>query len=238
MDHRCRRGRFCANREEVDGVIVGRAIPAEYGFCDTCARHVEQAVQALPQDYVQLNAILGGGSTVGGEPVRMTKDLPVPIRLHIEALQRSMVEEADAWAGSLARVLNVDWHPHGGTRPGWRLTRACRLIGNSLSAFLALRDEKHIIWEYGHRYVAPRDGLDGALNFLSLSYKARLFLGQTKLVHHLPVPCPRCDAMDLVREDGSELIECRDCNRTYSWTEYERLCLILVDREEKGLNVA
>jgi len=237
MDHRCRRGQYCDNRETVDGAVVGRAIHAEHGFCDACTRQGERAVHDLPQDYVRLNLILGKGRTVGGEPVRMTKELPVPIRLHIEALQRNMVDETDAWAHSLSRVLNVDWQA-GGTRPSWRLDRGCRLICGALTAFLSLRDEKHIIWEYGHRYVAARDGLDGGLKFMSLSHKAQLFLGQTKLIHRLPVPCPRCDAMDLVREDGSDIIECRDCTKKYTWDEYQHLCLILVDREEKGLNVA
>lgn len=237
MEHRCRRGEHCPDYEMVDGTRLGRAINAFDGLCDTCTRHVERALGELPGDYTKLNLILGKGTTVGGEPVRMTRELPVPIRLHIEALQRDLVREADAWARSVANVLNVTWTT-GRVRPGWRLDRACQLLSGSTTAFLALRDEKHVIWECGHRYIAARDGLDGAQNFLRLHQRCRVFLGYTKLTHRLPVPCPRCEAMALEREDGSDLIECRECNRPYTWDEYEHLCLVLVDREERKVNVA
>lgn len=238
MEHRCRRGEYCADHEKVDGVKLGRQINAATGLCDTCGRHVERAIGGLPIDYVSLNVILGKGSTVGGEPIRMTRELPVPIRLHIEALQRKMVHEAADWAASVAAVLNLDWNRPGRVRPGWHLDRACRLLLNSPSAFLALRDEKHIRWEYGRRVLVARDGLDGALALLRLHHKARLFLGASKLVHRLPVPCPRCQAMSLVCEDGSDLIECRDCGKPFTRDEYEYFCLVLTDREERGLNVA
>jgi hypothetical protein len=238
MDHRCRRGEHCADHEKVDDNRIGRRIEKPDGFCDTCTRQIERTIVELPIDYVTLNTILGKGATVGGEPVRMTKELPVPIRLHIEALQRAMVHEVDLWAASVAAARRIRWNPPGGVRPGWRLDRACTLLAASLDTFLGLRDEKHTVWEYGHRYAIARDGLDGALTMLRLHHRARVFLGATKLVHQLPVPCPRCEAMALEREDGSDLIVCRDCNKPYTWDEYERLCLILVDRQEKGLNVA
>jgi hypothetical protein len=238
MDHRCRRGQYCADWETAEDKRIGRRIEKPDGLCNTCTRHVERTIAELPIDYVSLNTILGKGATVGGEPVRMTKELPVPIRLHIEALQRAMVYEVDLWATSVASAMRVQWNPPGGVRPGWRLDRACSLLATSLDTFLDLRDEKHTVWEYGHRYAIARDGVDGALTMLRLHHRARVFLGATKLVHQLPVPCPRCEAMALEREDGSDCIECRECNRPYTWTEYEHLCLILADREEKGANVA
>lgn len=237
MEHRCRRGEYCADHEKVDGAKVGRSINAEAGLCDTCTRHVERAIEALPADYVSLNLILGKGSTVGGEPIRMTRDLPVPIRLHIEALQSDIVTEAQAWAGSVAGILKINNSP-ARSRPGPVLDRSCRLLARSTSVLFALRDEKHIRWEYGRRVLVARDGLDGGLALLRLHHRARTYLGAVKLVHRLPVPCPRCETMALTREDGSDAIDCGACGRRYTWDEYEKLCLILVDREEKGLNVA
>lgn len=238
MDHRCRRGEYCADHEEIENKRLGRQVEKPDGLCDACTRQVERTIAELPVDYVTLNTILGKGATVGGEPVRMTKELPVPIRLHIEALQRAMVHEVDLWAGSVANALRVRRSPPGGVRPGWRLDRGCHLLAGSVATFLELRDEKHTVWEYGHRYTVARDGLDGALTLLRLHHRARVFVGATKLVHQLPVPCPRCEAMALEREDGSDLIECRECNKPYTWDEYEHLCLILVDREERKVNVA
>lgn len=237
MDHTCYRGSYCADYETIDHQRIGRRINATSGYCDTCARHVERAIEALPADYVGLNVILGKGSTVGGEPIRMTKELPVPIRLHIEALQKDIVSEAQVWAGSVAGILKINNSP-ARTRPGPLLDRSCRLLVRSTSVLFALRDEKHIRWEYGRRVLVARDGLDGGLSFLRLHHRARTYLGAVKLVHRLPVPCPRCEAMALTREDGGEAIDCGSCGRRYTWAEYEKLCLILVDREEHGMRVA
>lgn len=231
MEHRCRRGEHCPDKEKVEGHNVGKVINATQGLCDTCTKHVERAIGELPTDYVTLNTLLGKGSTVGAEPITMTKELPVPIRLHIEGLQRELVAETVNWATSVAHVLNIDWSPPGRTRPGWHLDRACRLLARAPSAFLALRDEKHIVWEHGQRRVVARDGLDGALTLLRLHHKARAFMGKTKLVHRLPVPCPRCESMSLEREDGQDNIDCTACDRRYTWAEYEYLCLALVDRK-------
>lgn len=237
MEHRCRRGEYCPDYEKVDGQKLGRQINAADGICDTCARHVERAIAELPASYTRLNAILGHGSTVGGEPVRMTRELPIPIRVHVEALQREIVTETEAWAASVADVLHVEWTPAGGVRPGWTLDRACHLLSASQSAFFALRDVKHILWDGDERYIAVRDGLDGALSLLRLQHRVRIVLGAARLVHRLPVPCPRCEAMALEREDGTESIDCTDCGTRYTWDEYEHLCLCLVDLEERKLNV-
>jgi hypothetical protein len=236
MEHRCRRGSYCPEFEQLnDGTRAGAAINATEGLCGVCERHVERALADLPRDYVVLNTLLGKGSTAGGEPIRMTKELPIPIKVHVEALQRDMVREAMAWACSVAEVLNVRFAVHGGVRPGWLLSRSCALLSGAPSAFLALRDCKHTRWEYGHRVVVARDGLDGALNLLRLHQKARAYTGQTRLVHRLPVPCPRCEAMALEREDGTDTIDCTDCLRRYTWAEYEKLCLILAGRSEAGV---
>jgi hypothetical protein len=231
MDHRCLRGAHCSEFETLDDATrVGAHIEADHGLCDTCDRHTQRGIRSLPEDYTSLNLLLGKGSTAGGEPIRMTKELPVPIRLHIEAAQRAMVREAAMWAESVAAALNSTIRPRGGARPGWMLDRACRTLSGATSTLYGLRDVKHVRWEYGRRVLVARDGYDGALTLKQLHHKARMFTGQLRLTHRLPVPCPRCDAMALEREDGSSTIDCTDCARRYTWDEYEQLCCILVDR--------
>lgn len=229
MEHRCRRGDRCPDFETINGQKFGRAINASEGLCDTCERHVLRAIRSLPIDYTELNALLGKGKTVGGEPIRMTKELPVPVRLHIEATQREMVDEAVRWASSVAQVQRITFTPRGGVRPGWLLDKACALLTSSLAVLLALREEKHRLWVDGRQEIVVRDGLDGALELLRLHQKARTRTGKTRLTIKLPVPCPRCDAMSLEREDGDDHIDCRSCERHYTWEEYEKLCLILID---------
>lgn len=235
--HRCERGQRCPNSEIIDGVAHGRAIAAERGLCDSCLHLVERAISELPADYAELHLLLGHGKTVGGEGqvVRMSKEPPIPVRVHIDALQREIVAEATLWAGSVAEVLRLDWQDRNDVRDGWRLDRACRLLTHAPSAFLALRDAKHVVWECQQLVTVARDGLDGALVLLALHQRARSYTGQTRLVHRLPAPCPRCEAMALEREDGDETISCADCGRLYTWDEYEKLCMILTDRRTRAV---
>lgn len=239
MDHRCRRGERCPEHQRLDdGTRVGKEINAAEGLCDACVRDLARAITALPRDYAVLNTLLGKGRA-DGEVVHMTKELPVPIRTHIEALQREIVTEADNWARSCADVLRVDWDLPGRARPGWVLQRACALLFRAPSVFLALREVKHTRWESSSRRVlVVRDGLDGALVLLRLHHLARVHCGQARLVHRLPVPCPRCDSMSLEREDGDDHIDCTECARRYTWDEYQKLCLILATREERRLAVS
>lgn len=226
MDHRCRRGEYCTDYEMVDGKRQGRAINATQGLCDTCTRHCERAIAALPGDYVSLNLALGRGSNGSGDLISMTREPPVPIRLHIEALQQDIVSEANAWAASVATVLNRRWVRH--ARVGKQLDQACGLLVRFPSVFLALRDETHLMWDHDVRQQVVRDGLDGALALLQLHHRAGQALGAVTLVHRLPVPCPACECLALEREDGTDVIDCTECARRFTVEEYEQLCVVLV----------
>lgn len=235
MQHRCARQDWCPRRETLDdGSTVGGAINAREGLCPDCERVTWQAIEQLPRDYAALNQALGGSTSFELGVVSGSSELPVPIRLSVQALQRAIVDELDAWARSVAEVKHVTWRLHGDARDGWRVDRAARLLSGSLSALLALRGEQHWMWQQQRRVLLTRDGHAGALELLRLHHRARAQTGQTVLVHHLPVPCPRCEDQALTRVDGSDSIECRSCTRVFTWDEYERLCLALTGRRTVG----
>lgn len=236
VPHRCRRANRCPERERLaDGTILGSLIPATDGLCPSCTRHTEAAIAQLPTDYTELDMLLGRTNGTGGQPISGTRELPVPIRLSVEAVQASIAHEVSCWAESVAEVMRVTWDTYGAahSRPGFRIQRATRLLAGATSVLLSLRDVVHIGWDAaGQRDVLERDGITGALLLLDLHHQTRSVAGRTRLVHRLPAPCPRCWYSALERPDGDDIITCANCARCYTWDEYNRLCNALsVSRE-------
>lgn len=236
-DHRCYRGLRCAAWERVDEQRMGAQINPSRGFCDTCTRHVSNAITELPTDYVELELVIAKQSGGGGEPVSGSRERPIPISTHVEALQRLLPFETSTWAELVAGLIGVTWDSNAmdrHARPGWVLQRAVGILSNSLSAFLALQPTPRRVWGHSGNlsYFEDQSGLDGALTLLDLHHRARAATGQRKLVHRLPAPCPRCDTQALERANGEDVIDCRACARRYSRDEYEKLCTLLARSRE------
>ncbi|RSM73468.1 hypothetical protein DMH04_41390 [Kibdelosporangium aridum] len=237
VDHRCYRGSRCSAWERVDNDKLGAQIPASRGLCDSCARHVSNAVADLPGDYVQLELAIARQYGGGGEPVSGSRDRPIPISVHIEALQRLLPFETSVWAEQVAGLIGVTWDStvmdrH--ARPGWVLQRAVGILGGNISAFLALQPTARQVWSSSGDAVRfeEQSGLEGAITLLDLHHRTRAVIGVRKLVHRLTVPCPRCDTQALERADGDDNIDCRACARRYTWDEYQKLCTLLARSRE------
>lgn len=228
VPHRCRRGSRCPDRQRLaDSQVLGALIPAENGLCPVCHTTAARDIAELPTDYVELDMLLGRTNSIGGELVGGTRDLPIPIRTAIEAVQAEIVHEVCCWAESVAEVLRVTWDTYGAghSRPGFRLQRGTRLLCNALSPLLALRDVVHIGWtDTGILEPVERDGVTGTLKLMDLHHQTRAVAALTVLTHRLPAPCPRCQYTALVRRNGQDIIECRNCERRYTWDEYDNLC--------------
>lgn len=222
----------CGHLHEPDEAaeLEGGPILTHAGLCDACARRVEQALAELPVDYVELHHLLASGESGLTEViVSGSEELKVPLRLSVEALQSSMVHESVSWAEPVAERLGIDWDSDAAkhSRPGFVLQRASRLLGNALDALLALPGQ-----EYRHHSSGEwveRDGIGGALELLRLHDLTRFAAGKTKLIHRLPAPCPRCEAMTLVRHNGDDQVQCEQCGVRWPEKDYRRLTLVLAD---------
>jgi hypothetical protein len=214
---------------------VGGRIHAEDGLCPTCTRVSTHAIAKLPRDYVDLTEALQHGTVGMGELVAATKDLPAPLRVSVAALCEEIVTQAVVWGELVADRVGVTWDTdkvdrH--TRPGWRLQRATRLLSQSVSVLLALQPTPVREWSDNGWYSTLErdtdpDGISGALTLLRLHHIARAVVGQTKLVHELPAPCPNCDRLALARDDGADHVHCRHCRLQWEETEYSRLTLVV-----------
>lgn len=77
-------------------------------------------------------------------------------------------------------------------------------------------------------HLIDLDGVDAAKEILDLRRACRRFLGDTRGLRQLPVPCPDVDCGGaLVVWDGTEHVECVACRRMWSQDDYERLVLVL-----------
>lgn len=213
-----------------DAPLCGGAILTPEGLCEGCTRRVASALAELPTDYVELNLLLASGeSGIFTDIVTGTRELPIPIRVSVEALQASIVHEAQAWAEPVAERLGIDWDTArvAHCRPGHTLQRASQLLANAVGTLLALPAQ-----EYRHHATGEwheLDGIDGAIELLRLHDLVRFVAGKTKLVHRLPAPCPRCERMSLVRHNGSEVVQCEGCGVRWGFDDYTRLTLILAE---------
>lgn len=222
----------CGHLHKPKPIKVGGRIVADDGLCPTCTRVTQHAISELPRDYVDLTDALQHGTVGLAELVAATKDLPAPLRVSVAALKAEIVRAAAVWAEPVAERIRVDWDSTAmgrHARPGYVLQRAARLLANNMPVFLALRDVEVEVWaENGWYHTGePNDGVTAAIQLLDIHRVARAVLGQTKLVHELPAPCPNCDHMTLVRDDGDGNVHCRHCRLQWPEEDYRRLTLIL-----------
>lgn len=231
----------------------GGAIITPTGLCEACAMRVLRSLEELPLDYTELNLLLASGeSGITSDVIMGSKELQVPIRVSIEALQASMVHETRAWAIPLAEKLGIgprrcagvvgelrcselearrgsDWsRPESPRqRPGRMLERSVRMLTGALDTFLSLPRQTYR--HHSRGTWIERDGIEGALELMRMHELVRFAAGKTKLIHQLPTPCPRCEHMSLARHNGTDHVVCENCGVRWPEDQYKRLTLVLAE---------
>lgn len=229
MDRRCDTEGGCGHLHSAPKLEGGPILDA-VGLCEACANLVAKALGELAMDYTELHFLLASGeSGIFSGMVLFSRELQVPIRVSVEALQSSMVREASWWAALVAEALGVTWSQRQmrACRPGFVLQRAAGLLSSSMDTLLRVPMNT-----YRHHSTGDwieRDGIDGALELFRLHELVRLAAGKTKLIHKLPAPCPRCERMSLVRHNGCEHVTCEGCGLRWDEQNYQRLCLVLAE---------
>ncbi|RZT87480.1 hypothetical protein EV383_4405 [Pseudonocardia sediminis] len=272
---RCARDRRCGDRQRVQGpdgrpikakghlVYVGVPINTDRGLCTICTQTVRNEIPHLAADWRELATLIAAGGDTTGEVVSSSRDLPVPIRLSVEALMRDIDVETTLWAEQVAEALGQDWDIEAAwtSRARIRVERAVSVLTNTTDTLTQLpaidRDvyrggERVRVWrpdpEGGdvlstgatgwHEYTYwAQDGLDAALRMLDLHDRTRILAGRGELVHKLPAPCPnpRCGRLTLVRPNGKDHVECETCHERWAEEDYKRLTDILASDENRRI---
>jgi len=198
-------------------------------------------IKQLALDVVELSMLIGATGAGGDEFVSSTRDLPVPIRLGIEALRSDIDFELGFWSEIIADAQGVEWDVSQ-LALFVRTQKAAIFLAERVDAFVALGPQERSAWTregepmrdpWGDREVIEMSGLEGALRLSTLHHRVRQVSGRTKLVHRLTPACPWCDQTTLVRYNGTEHVECESCGKLIEEKYYNWFVAVLVREEER-----
>lgn len=204
--------------------------PALSPLCPACLNSSTAAIPQLVYDYRDLEQQLPRHPTqrLDGQPGR-SADTPAPLRVDVEALQRTIWWTTTTWAEILTdnqRLSTPSWHKR--TRNGWAVQWACGVIAPRTTTLAALPAQ--ILADYPIDHGATRhkqialsnvDGAQGLLDLAWLHERARSMLGLTRLTRQLPGHCQtrRC-GRELYQENGSDTVHC-SAGHTMTRDDYE-----------------
>jgi len=195
--------------------------------CDGCATQMATELSQVVDLYATVAGQLAPGQSAG-ERVGGTREPPLPLRvtpldLTMPPRRLSLTAQARAHPDDQVGVLSVAseldfW------AQDWRAARDMREVGPGptvveIVGWLSNR----LDWAQRHYPVID----EYAADVHRLIRILRTATGMGALVHYLAAPCPTCDLVALVREDGADYVECRNCHRLWTEEEYRRLCVIL-----------
>lgn len=185
--------------------------------------------------------LIGAGGGGGDEFVSSSRDLPVPIRLGVEALRSAIDFELGYWAEIVAAESDVEWDV-AQLQLYARTQKAALFLFDRVDTLVALGPQERSAWTWegeplrdpwGDREMVEISGLDGALRLGQLHHRVRLVAGRTKLVHRLTPACPWCDQTTLVRYNGSTHVECENCRKMIDERHYSWFVTVLVNEEKR-----
>lgn len=179
-------------------------------ICDASRRHYATVLDRLVLHYVLLRATLPAPVAPPGERVMrvVAKTYGHPAEWASDTA-RAIADQLNDTHDGLAEHLHRDPPPHPGSREPGRVAKAHQ--------FLTVNFHDLCSW--------PAAG-DTAEALHDLDRHVRSGLGKTDPRRFLPVPCPNCDLLGLVRtvdgDTGNDQVDCHGCGETipsarYAW---------------------
>lgn len=226
----CVAGIRCAGYDNTAGQP---AATARSPLCDPCLTLGVRATNHLHRDYNDLGAHLARTTTHATDSTPAGRDgPPIPIRLDIDELQRTIWWITTTWAEILA-----DRHQLTGlskrTRPGWAVTWAVTIIAPRIT-LLAQTGPQQLpdyplagpddCTRYRGLDLTIRDGATAVADLIALHRRAERALGLTDPVRHLPGYCHNhyCRRPDLRQANGSDDVHCGTCGNVITRDDYDR----------------
>ncbi len=239
---RCRRGKRCTDARRVrqtleDGSTTTARVAAwataANGLCRMDVTLAHRAVQQLPADYWELSVLLGKTARPLGTYAASSRDLAVPIRLNVEALQAAIVVELDLWAAPVAEYSGLTYietgrqSHHVRYASGWITGRWPLLLTIPAMTVMRLDGTEERLSGRNPAVTSDEDGVDGALALLELHDQVTAVAGRTHRAERLWSPCPVCQRVALERQEGGSHVDCTCCGHRMPLAGYERLASVL-----------
>lgn len=209
--------------------------PAETGdrsLCDGDLIVAAQATGALILDYRDLEQHIPPslGQWGDGQPGH-SGEAPIPISVHIEALQRDIWALTVAWAEVIADRYSLSYRPTR-CRDGYAVNWAIMILRNRMPELARVgpvvmadypyRDDE-LTTRFGTMELTPVAGWQGVLDLTRTHERARAALGLNGLTKQLPGYCfnTQCGRPGLLQDNGSDLVRCGHCGATMSRDDWE-----------------
>jgi hypothetical protein len=248
--HPCLRGTWCSASSVTiadDGTQVTAPAQTCAPFCEKCRLGVLRTLGDIPELWVRLHCELGNKGQASERVTMSRRSAWLPLRADIDALLREHLDILASWDERVrlaAGLVLPDTQEqrkrpdHGRMVAAFCATLAAhldRLLGlpaDAMARSFPLHDLSRIPeGAYGRtnraggyaEVTVDLSGADAGEEILSLRYRARSVLGETKMTERLDVPCPdpACDLLMLVRVQGSDYAaECQACQRLLTANEY------------------
>lgn len=202
-------------------------------LCDACITVGQRAAGQLLLDHRELAEHLPRNATqaTDGQPIGSGAAPPTPIRLDVDALQRTIWWVTTTWAEILTdREQLVGLSKH--TRESWAVAWACRILSPRIPTLARIPTQQladyplaNLDEDVRHRSIVLADltGAQGVLDLIWLHNRARSWLGLTERVKHLPGRCQQrwCGRDELRQVEGADTVWCDHCGHSMPYTDYE-----------------
>lgn len=189
-------------------------------WCRPCADRITRAIGRLPELAAALfertigdgGKIAATGQTEGGSKgKRIVSPSGSPAW--------DAVDELVAWAGDLEDRLRGHLHHAPAAHDYW--------IGDTTVRATTLTTSVTYLTTWATALLSSPLAVNAGQQATALERRAERAAGLDRLAHRLPAPCPSCDRKALVRDDGSEQVDCKACGRSWPEADYRRLTLVL-----------
>lgn len=219
---------------------VGAAVELP-GLCPGDEQLLRRALGELPELWAALRGLVTPSGAAPAGPVASVARSALPLRAAPLVMAQQISEELRHWEALVRASMNMS-----APRPpvvdgdvdddrvtyleAWAVGRAARVLRDATPTLLALAPRPLLRWDLAgeHRAVAYLDGIDGACLILGLHHRAIATAGQAKLVHHIPMPCPRCDHWTMQRDNGDDHAHCGTCGGQWAEDRYSFLGRMLL----------
>jgi len=245
----CYRGTSCTDTRKRtatnrDGSTSRVRVPARATapglLCRMDTTMTRVAIEQLPMDYLELSTILGKTTNIE-LPASGSCELPVPIRLGINALAAAILDELERWAEVVADDAGFWYYPSGSQHErlrysvGWILGRYQRFLVLPAAWHHRLDPTDPLVSGKDSSTYALESGLDGALRLLALHEQTTAVAGRLHRAERLQAPCQKCQRRALEHDEGSSHVECRRCGDRMPLKTYDQLASILARTHEGDL---
>lgn len=194
-------------------------------ICEPSRRHYRKILDRLAEEYVLLRVTLPKPVPPPGERVMrvVAKEYGHPAEWASDTA-RAVADQLNDAHDSLAEHLHHDPPPHPGSREYGRVAHA-----------------HHYLTSWFDRLCTYPAAADTAEALHDLDRIIRRGLGKTDPRSFLPVPCPSCELLGLVRTvsltDGTDEVTCHACkeripSERYAWWTRRLLQELVVDTPE------